>query len=179
MQGILNSLPVKEVNNETFDLLFKFSLSHWRQGTERDEESLNTVDRVDYYQDIQPQMSRLSWKNWKRFLKKIKIVQTNNMPWNKIKKSEWSEINPQAVLEMFWCSLVDLTGEPLSAPAPTASSGFFSQYNFPSSHRTSWSLLGLAGSSSTPHQHILGVFFPIRMLCHILASGLTSVPLAL
>lgn len=58
---------------------------------------------------------------------------------------------PQAVLEMFWCSLVDLLKEPLSAPAPTASSGFFSQSNFPSSQGNSLSVLVLAGSSSIPH----------------------------
>lgn len=59
MQAIFNSLPLKEVNNETIALLFKFSLSHWRQGTEGDEESLNTVDRVDATKTFNPKC--LDW----------------------------------------------------------------------------------------------------------------------
>lgn len=64
-------------------------------------------------------------------------------------RMKWNR--PQAVLEMFWCSLVDLFKEPLSAPAPIASSGFFSQSNFQSSQGNSLSVLVLAGSSFTPH----------------------------
>lgn len=46
-------------------------------------------------------MSRLSRKKLENIKKTPQIIQTKNTTWNKIKKLEQNEIDPQAVLEMF------------------------------------------------------------------------------